>query len=169
MMPHWLRGRLWLLLAVVLPLLGVLTGVARSELHYRRSQEWQFAVAGYDPRDLLKGHYIAYRLNFREIPGSSRCPDDDASCCLCLTRTNRDEPDVSRLRCDEANTCDGRLRADTLSTLDRYYVPEARAHEAEQRLRDGAARQTARLVVAIDPAGKPQVKNLLVDGQPLLP
>lgn len=78
---------------------------------------------------------------------------------------------VTRRSCEEAVACDGRVRAGELARLRRYYVPESHARDAEQRLRNAAARDGAQLVVAVDldPAGQPQVKELLVDGKPLLP
>jgi uncharacterized membrane-anchored protein len=160
------KARALVIAAVVLPVLGIAIGIARSELHYARSQEWRLPVAGYDPRDLLRGHYLQYRLALpTTLPGY--CPDEDPSCCLCLTRS---EPvGIARVACSAAAFCDGMLRSEYLPELQRYYVPEQRANEAENRLREAAARDSAQLVVALDPSGKPQVKALLIDGKPILP
>lgn len=160
------RARALVTGAVVLPVLGIALGIARSELHFARAQDWSLPVAGYDPRDLLRGHYIQYRL---QLPGaeSSYCQDEDRDCCLCL---ERGEPvSISRQICSAAESCDGMLRSEYLSQLERYYVPEARAREAEDKLRADAGQGKARLVIALDPGGKPQVRALLIDGKPLLP
>jgi uncharacterized membrane-anchored protein len=160
------KARVLVLGAVALPVLGITLSVARSEIHFARSQNWSLPVAGYDPRDLLRGHYIQYRLEL-PAPEASYCEDDDPGCCLCLSRS---EPvALSRQLCSSAQSCDGMLRSEYLSQLQRYYVPEARAQEAEQKLRAAPGQGKARLVVALDPAGEPQVRQLLVDGQPLVP
>jgi hypothetical protein len=86
---------------------------------------------------------------------------------LCLSRG---EPvGFSRQSCSAVEYCDGFLRSEYLSELQRYYVPEARATEAEQTLRSAAAEGQAKLVVALDPNGKPHIKELRVAGKPLLP
>jgi uncharacterized membrane-anchored protein len=160
------HARLLVGIAVALPALGIALGIARSELHYARSQEWALPVAGYDPRDLLRGHYLLYRLDLpTDAPG--HCPDDNLNCCLCLSRG---EPlGISRQQCDAAASCEGLLRSEYLPELQRFYVPESRAQEAEEKLRAIANRGKAKLVIALDPNGKPQVKALLIDGKPLLP
>jgi uncharacterized membrane-anchored protein len=159
------KARALLLAAVMLPVLGITLGIARSELHFARSQEWSLPVAGYDPRDLLRGHYIQYRLNLPTDEGGY-CSDDAPNCCLCLSRG---EPvSISRLECSLASSCQGMLRTEYLPQLQRYYVPEARAKEAEDKLRS-ADQGKAKLVIALDPNGKPQVRELLIEGKPILP
>jgi len=154
---------------VALPVLGLLFGIVRPELQLARSEEWVLSVRGYDPRDLLRGRYIEYRLDLKEAPSSHSCPDEDPECCLCLTRVSAQAPpQVRRESCAMARACDGLLRTDSLSSLQRFYVPEAHAAEAERRLRDAADRDGARLVIAVDPSGAPQVKNLTIDGVPLV-
>lgn len=160
------RARALTIGAVAIPVLGIALGIARSELQFARSQDWSLPVAGYDPVDLLRGHYIQYQV---QLPGAQfgSCYDTEPDCCLCLARG---EPvAISREPCSVAKSCDGMLRTEYLPQLQRYYVPEARAQEAENQLRLAAGQGKAELVVAIDPSGKPQVRALLIDGKPLLP
>ena len=102
---------------------------------------------------------------------ANECATGSESCCFCLTdRGSNLAPEVIRMDCSEGrNACDGVLDTRYLSTLQRYYIPEARADELTQAV--GRATRTpgaARIVLAIDGRGKPQMKTLLVDGKDVL-
>ena len=160
--------------AVALPLLTLVFGTARSEIQLRTSEDWEFIVRGSDPRDLLRGHYINYRIEFGE-QGSAVCANDDPECCLCLTRADETTfsalaplPRVRRTSCVAARTtCDGVFQTRYISSLNRYYVPELRARGIERQLQAGFGEGEARIVLAIDKMGRAQVKELRVGGQRL--
>ena len=152
-------------LGVALPLAVLVFGAARSEYRVRHSEDWEFVVRGYDPRDLLRGHYIQYRIDFGETSGAG-CSADDPDCCLCLTRESGVAP--HRTSCTVArNECDGALQTRVMASLDRYYVPESRARDIERDLQAAGARGEARVVLAIDEMGRAHVKELRVDGRKL--
>ncbi len=162
-------SRKWLVVvAVTLPLLVLVLGIVRSEQHLASAQRWHFSITGYDPRDLLRGHYLQYRLQLDEEPALETCDDDYGDrCCLCLEATEKGKPPVvRRATCTlAAERCDGRLQTRYLTELTRYYIPEARARELELALQDAARANDAKLVVAITQSGKPQIDALLVAGQ----
>lgn len=156
-------SRSFVLFAVGLPLLALASVVARSELRVRASEEWMFPVSGYDPRDLLRGHYIRYRIDLQEESPTLRCSNDDPACCLCLTRRDDGTTSTRRTTCTDArDACDGRLQTRHLEGLERLYVPESEALAIERRLR-AAAPDEARIVLAIDGLGRPMVRELRID------
>jgi uncharacterized membrane-anchored protein len=160
--------RKWLAVALVLPLIAIALGIVRAERHLAGGTRWVFEITGYDPRDLLRGHYIQYRLALHETEGAVACDDSHKAepCCLCLTRTAANHPpQVQRTTCEQAQQCDGSLQTRYLSELTRYYIAEERAQELTDRVQDSATRGTARLSVILDGQGKPQIDALLVDGQ----
>jgi len=55
---------------LVLALVGV---VLREDLARAKGQEVRLELAGYDPRSLLQGHYVQFRLSHSFPPGT-RCP-----------------------------------------------------------------------------------------------
>ena len=59
-------------------------------------------------------------------------------------------------------------RTAPLRALDRFYIPEASRIELQQLLWDAAARDAAHLEIAVDRAGQPAIRRLLVDGVELL-
>lgn len=167
-------SRRFLALAVALPLFVLALGMLRAEHHLRHNRRWVFDVTGYDPRDLLRGHYIQYRLVLDESDpaesGVEPCDEDPgAGCCLCLAANVPGGPTkVVRTTCEAAiSRCDGALQTRYLDELQRYYIPEDRAGELSELFRDAAQDHRTQVVIAIDEAGRPQVDTLLVDDVPI--
>jgi len=168
-------SRKFLALAVVLPLLVLALGILRSERHLSENRRWVFDVTGYDPRDLLRGHYIQYRLVLDEGDAAARglepCMDSssDERCCLCLSADVLMGPTtVVRTTCEAAMAqCEGALKTRYLEELQRYYIPEARAEELTTLFQEAAGEHRSKLVVAVDRSGKPQIDTLLVDDIPI--
>ena len=117
----------WLLLAVIVPLAGLLVLVGRAELAVRSGPSWQVAIEGYDPRDLLHGRYLQYQFDFNwrgqdtcGSGGGTRSPS--AGCCLCLIRTHSSGigPAVRQVDCASVEGCDGWLRSDGVRRASAY-------------------------------------------------
>jgi uncharacterized membrane-anchored protein len=169
--------RSFLALAVALPLVVLALGIVRSERHLAEGRRWSFDVTGYDPRDLLRGHYIQYRLALDEVDlavygagDGAPCDDDSGDdCCLCLYADYPKGPtSVERTACQLAfSECDGALRTRYLGELQRYYIAEERAQELTEIFQDASRENRSRLIVAIDKTGKPQIDVLLVDDMPV--
>jgi uncharacterized membrane-anchored protein len=163
-------GRRYAIIAVTLPLLAIALGIVRAELFMRRAHDFVFEIAGFDPRDLLRGHYLQFRLHVDPALERESCEDDAGDlCCLCLTRVEGDVlVRAERATCATARaSCEGALQTRYLSAAQRYYVPEHRAAELERRLRDAMQRGGAHAVVAVDGAGAARVRELRIDGEPI--
>jgi uncharacterized membrane-anchored protein len=162
-------SRRYTALAVVLPLLAVGLGIVRAELFRGRARDFVFEIEGYDPRDLLRGHYLQFRLRIEPLPVREPCDDAAADCCLCLTRSDPDAvPYVERATCATArSSCDGALHIRYLNEPQRYYVPEQNAAALEKRLLSAMEHRRAHAVLAIDASGQAQVRELRVDGAPI--
>ena len=150
-------------LAVTLPLLAIVAGIMQAERFRGRAQDYVFEIDGYDPRDLLRGHYLQFRLIVDPLPTREPCIGDD--CCLCLTRGAPGAVSgVELASCATAHAdCDGALPSTILRTPQRFYVPEDRAAALERDLRDAAERHTARAMLAVDRHGVAHVVALLID------
>jgi uncharacterized membrane-anchored protein len=156
------------LVAVTLPLLAIAFGIVRAQLFLRHADDFVLEVGGYDPRDLLRGHYLRFLL--RVDPLRDREPCDESSgqeCCLCLMHdAQRGLSVAERATCDTARTqCDGVLTSRALSESYRYYVPEDQSAELERRLQEAMQHRTATAVVAVDAGGGAQVRELRIDGE----
>ena len=51
--------------ALLLPIVAFAALVVRAELWRASGPVFHVAIAGYDPRNLLQGHYLRYRLQWR--------------------------------------------------------------------------------------------------------
>ena len=162
-------SRRYLVVALALPLLAVALGIVRAELFLGDARDFVFEIEGFDPRDLLRGHYLQFRLRVDPISEREACDDASPDCCLCLTRVAEDAvPYVERASCATARSCTAMLRARYLHEPQRYYVPEQRAVSLERRLLEAMQQRRAQAVLAIDRNGEAQVRELRVDGEPLL-
>lgn len=180
------RKALWAAAAV--PVLGVAALIARGEVRQRLGVEWLIGIQGYDPRDLLSGHFLRYQYRFDwtgadscgeafdqldgESPPWERTPGPvpqrgvEAGCCVCLTRRGQGlvEPYARLVRCAdvEREGCDGSLAVAHVSGPQKYFVPEDWAQALEKAMRD---RKPA-LLVSVRPGEPPAVKELYLDGRP---
>jgi len=155
-----------LVAALALPLLVIVAAILQAELFLGGARDFLFEIHGYDPRDLLRGRYLQFQLAIDE--GAEREPCDDATgdCCLCLTRTGPDTPvRTERATCRTARVvCDGALQTDYVGRPLRFYVAESEAGQLERRLIDAMQERRAHALLAVDGAGRAQVRELRVDG-----
>ena len=113
-------------------------------LTYQRNtgREVKVAVEGYDPRDLLSGHYIQYQIDWEKTDCTQFingiCPQDDF--------------------CKEARW----------GKQCRYYVPENFAADLDdlfRRFRSGDESLTFEVVYAYQPNRQAIAKRLLINGE----
>jgi hypothetical protein len=149
------RKRVTLLVALLLPLVGTAGLIVRGEIALG-GREWRFPIRGFDPRDLLRGRYLTYRILWGETDGEPPCE----RCCLCLERESGEQV-VTRIECSEASRCDARLAVDDVEDLQRFYVPETHATALERAVIE---ERGGILLSAV--GGTLAIKELLVDGKP---
>ncbi len=68
--------------ALLLPLIGLAVGIGTRQAALGGASEWVIPITGYDPRDPLRGRYIAFTFAW-QVRGSN-CAD--GQCSLCLSR-----------------------------------------------------------------------------------
>jgi hypothetical protein len=156
-----------LLVAVVTPILGLLALIGRAELNLQNGREWHLPITGYDPRDLLSGHYLRYQYALDWQPpdrcGSASDGAIDGGCCVCLSPTDEGRvPRFHNVRCDEVAGCLSWARGGDLTGEQRFFVPAERAKELEDALRS----RSARIRASITSDGVVAVDTLLLDGEP---
>ena len=152
-----------LIISLAIPILAILLSIGKYEYQVRSGEEWKFEIGGYDPRDLLKGHYLTYRILFDldEVEKRNSCRKRGISdCCLCL---QRETSKVKTMRCETAaKLCDGMINEKFLPRLRKFYIPENRGKSLENLVRS----RKAEILLSINRSGYPNVKELLIDGEP---
>lgn len=166
-----------LLVAMALVDLLVFGGWIAREQMARTGERIELPVDGYDPRDLLSGHYVQFRLVAeREAEAITRAdPPAEASAesvaesvSVCIERGADGMHHVTHVR--------GPGEACTFITgtrkpyavdfgVDRFYVDERRANEVG-RVSEGPSTY---LVVTVDAAGAIHPLDLVVGGKALAP
>lgn len=130
------------LAAALLPLAGLAAAWAMSARTYAQGTEWEVPVIGYDPRDLLRGHYVEFSYDW---PNRADFETDGPKE-LCLDGA---PPRIARVWMVEPagiharRPCAHRLRADPSSVYGweallrgRIYVGQARAAALQEQLRN---------------------------------
>jgi len=149
-----MMGRSLQLAVVLLPALGLAGLWATSEYQSRQGLDWEVEVQGYDPRDLLRGHYVEYSYDWAGLE------DGPTPEILCLEGDPPGPPIVSRA--DQVEQCEHPIRANLNSVYGseslmrgRLYVGQERALEIEELMFDREQRGIIRLRVREDGSFNP--------------
>jgi len=151
-----------LALALLLPII-LLAG--NTWMHYQQRITGAtviLPIEGFDPRDLLSGHYLIYQIDYG-IKENNNCPTSDMTAKLCLTPERRIYPvDELPENCTQfiRGNCDS--NAQFISGLERFYIPEQYAEVLDEKVRN----KQGKLVIAVDQDGNGGVKDLLINDLP---
>ncbi|WP_199554970.1 GDYXXLXY domain-containing protein [Sandaracinobacteroides hominis] len=152
-------NRIALIAALLLPFLVLGAGIARNQSALSDAQEWRIPIAGYDPRDPLRGQYVAFTYDWR-VAGDPAICDKMQGCDLCL---DRDGEQVTATVVSAGSQCAARVDP-RLSRMDvrpsfgvgnsqfasRIFVSESSAPALEEQLRTGPMV----VVAALTPDGR---------------
>jgi len=150
--------RLFLPFALLLPLVGLGVIWLLTERQSHRGTEWDVPIAGYDPRDLLRGHYVQFQYNWpmvqeNEIPTWSGYRSH-----LCIIGSS---PRIERVEVQDQGgpvrggstlNCDATARVNPWSeegndglVRDRIYVPQQAARDYQAKLANPALQGIVRI------------------------
>ena len=152
--------------AAVLPVLGLAALWGQSHLAFRQGTDWDVPITGYDPRDLLRGHYVEFEYDW---PGYGRVASGSAQA-LCLEGT---APAIARVvEAGEGIACAHPVRANSSDVYGvngtargRLYVGQAHAAALEEALRN----QDQRGIVTIRQRADGSFTPLAIRFRPLTP
>jgi hypothetical protein len=132
---------------LALPLIGLAAAWAVSHHRGQQGTDWEVPVEGYDPRDLLRGHYIVYQYDWPGLD-DDEMPGPGTMLCLAGTAPRIDSVEVV----PEGSRCPRPVRAAFSDTLaaGKLYIPQEKARGLEDQLADPALRGIVRLRVRDD-------------------
>jgi hypothetical protein len=140
--------------ALLLPIVAFIGLVGRAELLRASGPVFRVAIAGYDPRDLLQGHYLRYRLQW---PAAEAC--DGATCCLCLQVSGVH----TKVECGAADVaCEAQLSRQLVEQGREFFIQEDAGPALEQAIRRGQGA----MALNVTPNGQVRVHELFIDGVP---
>ena len=169
------RGKIWLILAFALPVLCLAGFAAFIECQLRAGKTVTLPIKGYDPRDLLSGRYLHYKILYgascpeeffrAKIPGAPDFLSKKQKAYLCL----QDEigPKVSA---SVPKNCSVFIKGRCLGKNefyaggDRLYLPDLKAKNLEKAFKRAEKKEVLLLVTK---GGRILAKDILIDGKPL--
>lgn len=167
-----------LVLSIVLPLSGGAFLAWKTDTNFKNDPVVRIKIAGYDPRDLFRGHYITYQFVWNWAEGKAPESSGGSAACLCL-HEKTENPRVSLLpSCDQpasqtppvcAYTLSGRYVGNGSFYPDvqrQYYVDEAFARSLETLLRKGEL--PFHMGLRVGKNGKVSQEKLYVAGEAVL-
>jgi hypothetical protein len=132
--------------ALVLPLAGLGTVWLTTDRASRQGTEWDVPIEGYDPRDLLQGHYVQFQYDWPGLkvaedgPGLGFAP-------LCLTGS---APRLDKVAVKAAGQpCEHFVR-DEESQEGRLYASQAEAARLQKQLWDRTLQGVIRIRLRSD-------------------
>ena len=119
-------------LAVVLPLMVMAAWTAKLTHTSLTGRVVHLPVTGYDPRDLLSGHYLRYAVDLGPATPCANQPEGPVCVCLPQERVDLLPPDqrvIQHGQCQSVN-CELRLQGECRngrfeSGLEKFYFPES--------------------------------------------
>lgn len=153
--------QLRLVAALLFPIVVLATNTWMYQQQRSAGETFKFPIEGFDPRDLLSGHYLFYKVDYG-VPSANACPTSDIAAALCLRPEKRVYP------ADERPTnCEiyvqGECDANSIFTagLNRFYIPQGYASQLEAKIAD----KKGEIEVSIDKRGNAAILDLLIDGK----
>jgi hypothetical protein len=141
--------------ALVVPTLVLCASVTVGLVELSKAPIVRLPITGYDPVDLLHGHYIQFRFDNSVMKGTPpnsyfafRSDDEASPSCVCLHRTqsesNGQNATVEYVKCKQKATlqCDGwTTNAEFFILAHKYFVDERYAAQLDKIVREATAGQ----------------------------
>lgn len=153
--------QLRLVAALLFPIVVLAANTWMYQQQRDAGETFKFPIEGFDPRDMLSGHYLFYKVDYG-VPNSHGCPTSDITATLCLRPEKRVYPADERPASCEIYV-QGECDANTVFTagLDRFYIPQEYAAKLEKEIAD----KKGEIEVSIDKRGNAAIIDLLIDGK----
>ncbi len=146
---------------LLLPIIILILWAIYHEINSNNGTEVTLNITGYDPRDLLSGHYLTYQINYPKI-NIAQCQEYRSMGEVFL---NLDTGEISDTKTTTDTWLMGRCGHNNFNSgLNKFYIPQKYAKELDNILRTG--KFPASIKVMITNSGKGYVKQLYFDGMP---
>lgn len=166
------------IILMAFPLAVFLILVFMNTMAQNNGSSWHIKITGYDPRDILQGHYITYRYewNYDEKAGAA-CTErgKNSTCCLCVNEsgTGHVNPKISRFDCARdwrQQSCSAVIKSKnrygrTIYPSTKYYIDQNYALKVEQLIRE--AKNDFYIDLSVTENGAAVIRDMYVGDMPL--
>jgi uncharacterized membrane-anchored protein len=144
-----------LVFAILFPIVLLLGFMLHKQRVVSQGARVILKIVGYDPRDLLSGHYLIYNVDYGVTP---TCTSEThlAEAFVCLSDKTFRFGSVRNCDLAIAGKCE---QSRFVAGIERFYVPQENARELEQHVMG----RNASIELAIK-NGQAQVVDLLIEG-----
>lgn len=160
-----------LIAAVALPLVVLFGMMFARQARLSRGSQVVLPIEGFDPRDLLSGHYLTYRINYGASADCYGGQGAGRKLYACLKKKSGDEglyrasrfigaDDILDSDCSLfiAGRCEnGRFAAG----VEKFYIPEQHAASLDKAVRTGKGK----IVLKVSGSGAAAIQDLLINGK----
>ncbi len=152
--------------ALSLPFLSMGVWVIWLFISLSAGKEAVLPVSGYDPRDLISGHYLTFTVDY---PGGNTCSEEnyeeEEKSCYCITSLGKNSEVTEGYftpYCTEDNSCimfiKGTCRYGTFDAgISRFFINETQAAALDEKLRENGAF----IRLSVDYSGHALIKEFL--------
>lgn len=165
-------------LVLILPIAVMTLFIAGNLYNQQAGQSWRIPITGYDPRDLLRGHYLTFRYDWNWKEEQRSC--DHEECVLCLSPSEGfTNPYASITDRNAVGQCqsfiEGRFYYGSRFEigdpqgyrLRRYYIPEQHAKKLDSMLRFNEGEYKFEVSLRVNKSGKAFIQGMFIDDVPL--
>ncbi|MBL7688812.1 MAG: GDYXXLXY domain-containing protein [Bdellovibrionaceae bacterium] len=152
-----IKAKRALVTALAVPILALAALTLYKKYILTVGTEVVLPIRGFDPRDLLAGHYLIYQIEYG-VDGICSSGYDEEQAFVCLKpkeflRYNNGECEL---------LIAGSCRNDRFEAgIEKFFVPEEKALLLEQAVQE----KTGSIVLSVTRSGETAVKDLLIDGR----
>lgn len=159
----------WLVISLVIPILSLFLLTVYKHVKITFGKTIIIPIRGYDPRDLLSGHYLIYRLdyNIENYDYNEHKEKEEYFLCVDQKENNTVKSKIVYSLKNNDDDCDvvikgsfkyGRFKAG----IERFYIPEEHSLKLDSIIRKGKGK----LVIKVDNKGNAAIKDLLINEKP---
>ncbi|MBN8540793.1 MAG: GDYXXLXY domain-containing protein [Deltaproteobacteria bacterium] len=153
-----------LLFAIAFPIVLLLGLTLQKHTLRQTGVKKVFPISGFDPRDLLSGHYLIYSVDYGipdvcSVGSANWSKKTEAHICFDTGVFVNGPIRDSNCKVAIEGSCTG---SRFVAGLERFYVPQEKALALEKLVQN----RQASIVVSIGSRGEAQVTDLLIDGVP---
>lgn len=146
-----------LIFAIVFPIVLLFAFMVHKQRVVSEGVRVVLKISGYDPRDLLSGHYLIYAVEYGVTPNCRLINSGRFQAHVCLSNRTFNVGPANDCSLAINGMCEnGRF----VAGIERFYVPQENAYELEKHVMG----RNAAIELAIK-SGQAQVVDLLIDGQ----
>jgi len=166
--------RYLLITAVAFPIIALLGLMISKQVRLSQGVQVVLPIEGFDPRDLLSGHYLTYRINYGASEPCLAGRQEGQKLKACLVRSSGAEglyrarfasPD-DEFEDDVEKDCglfiEGRCEHSRFAAgIEKFYIPDHYARALDRAVRSGKGR----IVLKVSESGTAVIQDLLINGK----